>query len=159
MSVKDKLNLLFTGYDSSGYNKNGYDRYGYDKGSYSEGEVAKLEDWTPEEILKRGLRLLEFIENRWNLKFPSEDYKISLLGLKFLFDGRPDVPEVEEIDYSSRDTFFKGEKGEMKVSEHLKKKDLYMIEYYFKMFERMHCDTTIYQKFRHSFCILLCRLY
>lgn len=112
-------------------------RYGYDKGSYSEGEVAKLEDWTPEEILKRGLRLLEFIENRWNLKFPSEDYKISLLGLKFLFDGRPDVPEVEEIDYSSRDTFFKGEKGEMKVSEHLKKKDLYMIEYYFKMFEAL----------------------
>lgn len=112
-------------------------RYGYNKGSYSEGEVAKLDDWTPEAILDRGLHLLEFIEKRWNVKFPSYDYKVSLLGLTFLLDGRPDVPEVQEIDYSSRDEHFKGEKGEMKVSEHLKKKDLYLIEYYFEIFEAL----------------------
>lgn len=112
-------------------------RYGYDKGSYSEGEIAILEDWTPKEILKRGLRLLEFIEKRWDLKFPSEDYKISLLGLKFLFDERPDVPEIEEIDYSSRDDHYNGTKGEIKVSDHLKKKDLYMVEYYFKIFNAL----------------------
>lgn len=132
-------------------------RYGYDKGSYSEGEIAILDDWTPEEILKRGLKLLAFIENRWNLKFPSEDYMISLLGLKFLFDGRPDVPEVEEIDYSSRDTHFKGEKGEMKVSEHLKKKDLYMIEYYFKMFEALKTKIpSLYETATNHYIALRC---
>ena len=112
-------------------------RYGYDKGSYSEGEVAILDDWTPEEILKRGIHLLEFIEKRWNLSLGSYESKVSLLGLTFLLDGRPDVPEVQEIDYSSRDEHFKGEKGEMKVSEHLKKKDLYLIEYYFEIFEAL----------------------
>ncbi len=112
-------------------------RYGYDKGSYSEGEVANCDDWTPETILERGLHLLEFIEKRWNITFPGYEYKVALLGLTFLLDGRPDVPEVQEIDYSSRDEYFKGDNREIKVSEHLKKKDLYLIEYYFEIFDAL----------------------
>ena len=112
-------------------------RYGYDRGSYSEGEVAILDDWTPEEIYKRGVRLLEFFEKRWELKFPNEKYKTSLLGIEFIFDGRPDVPEVNEIDYTSRDNYFKNEKNEKKVSAYLKDKDMYMVEYYFKIYDAL----------------------
>ncbi|MFM7595958.1 MAG: hypothetical protein ACKO4Y_07260 [Flavobacteriales bacterium] len=42
-------------------------RNGYSNGSYSELEVAINGDWTPEHIKRRGLKLLGFMENRWNL--------------------------------------------------------------------------------------------
>lgn len=42
---------------------------GYYNGSYSEIEVSKQKEWTVNEILKRGLSMLEFMEERWNFKF------------------------------------------------------------------------------------------
>lgn len=59
-------------------------RLGYNDGSHSEIEVAQYDEWTPNEILKRGLDLLEFMERRWNLKFESNETKVELLGLTFL---------------------------------------------------------------------------
>jgi len=59
-------------------------RLGYNDGSHCEIEVSLNEKWTSEEILKRGLFLLNFMERRWNLKFESEQNKIELLGLGFL---------------------------------------------------------------------------
>lgn len=48
---------------------------GYYNGSYSEIEVAKQEEWTPEEIKKRGLLMLQFMEERW--KFSFDDWDIA----------------------------------------------------------------------------------
>ncbi len=57
-------------------------RNGYENGSYSEQEVSSLPNWTSEEIEKRGIRLLEFLEERWNIDFG--DTKLDLLHLNFL---------------------------------------------------------------------------
>lgn len=56
-------------------------RNGYFNGSHSEIEVAEYPDWTPAEIEERGLRLLDFMEDRWNFKFRSAKDKKNLLFL------------------------------------------------------------------------------
>ncbi|MDT3403440.1 DUF262 domain-containing protein [Mucilaginibacter terrae] len=48
--------------DSTGENQ------GFYNGSYSEIEVASYTQWTPEEIIDRGLKMLSFMEARWNFK-------------------------------------------------------------------------------------------
>ena len=60
---------------------------GYENGSYSELEVAKHEDWTPQEIMERGLRLLKFMEKRWRLKLGTKEDKVDLLHLAFMNDA------------------------------------------------------------------------
>ena len=57
---------------------------GYFNGSYSENEVAQYGNWTPEEILNRGLKILSFIEHRWDIEFGSDEEKKKLLNLEFL---------------------------------------------------------------------------
>ena len=57
---------------------------GYDTGSYSEIDVSKKQDWTPKEVLERGVKMLEFLEDRWNVKLGSRADKVKLLGLEFL---------------------------------------------------------------------------
>ncbi len=64
-------------------------RGGYKKGSFSELEVADKKDWTPEEIKKRGLKMMEFMENHWNFKFKSEEDKQALL-----------FPKSERVSFS-----------------------------------------------------------
>lgn len=49
-------------------NKDGKE-IGYYNGSYSEIEVSKQKEWTPDEIKKRGMSMLQFMEHRWNFKF------------------------------------------------------------------------------------------
>ncbi len=44
-------------------------RNGYADGSHSEIEVSHYEDWGPDEIRERGIRLLRFMEKRWNIRF------------------------------------------------------------------------------------------
>ena len=61
---------------------------GYCVGSYSEAEVYKYPEWTAEKILERGMKLLSFMEKRWNLQIPEAD-KRSLLHLNFL-DAKPE---------------------------------------------------------------------
>ncbi len=56
-------------------------RNGYSNGSYSEMEVAQNDKWTPAEIEERGLRLLNFMETRWGIKFENDDAKKALLFL------------------------------------------------------------------------------
>ena len=63
-------------------------RQGYENGSYSENEVSKKEHWTPDTIKARGLNLLKFMENRWNLKFESEEDKLRLLFLNDLNNNK-----------------------------------------------------------------------
>lgn len=57
---------------------------GYLFGSYSENEVALYSDWGPMQILERGLKLLEFMEQRWGLDLGTNEEKKKLLGLEFL---------------------------------------------------------------------------
>lgn len=57
-------------------------RNGYSVGSHSEIEVAQLEGWGPDEICERGLKLLRFMERRWNFTFQSDDDREQLLFLK-----------------------------------------------------------------------------
>lgn len=55
----------------------------YKFGSYSEIEVALSLNWGPEEILQRGLTLIDFISERWGIYFTSEKTKRKQLGLDF----------------------------------------------------------------------------
>jgi uncharacterized protein with ParB-like and HNH nuclease domain len=55
--------------------------YGFVNGSYSEIAVAQYSDWTPEIILERGIKLLEFMEQRWNIEI---EEKQELLHLGFV---------------------------------------------------------------------------
>jgi hypothetical protein len=59
-------------------------RQGYSDGSHSEIEVSVYDEWTPETILERGNKLLEFMEERWNLKFENDYAKAELLFLEFM---------------------------------------------------------------------------
>ena len=61
--------------NNSGHNS------GYFHGSYSEIEVAQYEDWTPKEVLERGIEMLEFMEKRWDIKIEN---KKRLLYLDFV---------------------------------------------------------------------------
>lgn len=110
---------------------------GYANGSYSEMEVAAYQTWTPQTILERGLHLLSFMEKRWEFKFPNEDFKIAILGLDFLNNGRQEVDEIVDADYKVKDKFFTGDKGEIKVSEYLGGKDIYLIAFYEKIFNEI----------------------
>lgn len=57
---------------------------GYRYGCYAENEVTKYDEWTPHTILERGLKLIEFMEKRWNIDFGGDDQKTKMLGLSFL---------------------------------------------------------------------------
>lgn len=56
-------------------------RSGYSNGSYSEQEVSAEPQWGPDEIQKRGLKLLSFMESRWKINLGSDENKRDLLHL------------------------------------------------------------------------------
>lgn len=57
---------------------------GYRYGSYAENEVSKQKEWTPANILQRGLSMLDFMEQRWDIQLGSETDKKKMLGLDFI---------------------------------------------------------------------------
>jgi hypothetical protein len=57
-------------------------RNGYSDGSHSEIEVSRLGKWGPDEIRERGLRLLRFMERRWDFSFQSDDDREELMFLR-----------------------------------------------------------------------------
>lgn len=61
---------------------------GYRYGSYSENEVALVPEWNPDAILKRGLKMLDFMEQRWGIQLGDQAWKTKILGLSFLL-GKP----------------------------------------------------------------------
>lgn len=63
---------------------NNVNSVGYRYGCYSENEITNFEKWTSKEILDRGLKLVDFLEKRWKIKFNNENEKIKFLGLEFL---------------------------------------------------------------------------
>lgn len=62
---------------------------GYFNGSYSEIDVAQESEWTPQCVLERGLRMLAFLESRWEIDLGPRAYKAYLLHLEFLEPGGP----------------------------------------------------------------------
>ncbi len=59
-------------------------RNGYSNGSYSEIEVTNYEDWNANTIKERGLKLLDFMEDRWQFKLGSKKDKLILLHIEFV---------------------------------------------------------------------------
>ena len=68
----------------------------YQHGTRSEVEVSDVDAWTPEAIKERGMRLLNFMEEEFEFKFPHDLYRKRLLGLKFMAN--------EEVDSNSNKT-------------------------------------------------------
>ena len=58
-------------------------RNGYSDGSHSEIEVSQQDVWGPEQIYERGIKLLSFMEKRWDFKFKDDKQKRSMLFLDF----------------------------------------------------------------------------
>lgn len=59
-------------------------KIGYRYGSYSENEVACYDEWNAHTILKRGLKLLDFMEKRWDIHIGDRNEKIKFLNLSFV---------------------------------------------------------------------------
>ncbi|HUM83803.1 MAG TPA: DUF4268 domain-containing protein [Lachnospiraceae bacterium] len=81
--------------------KNG--RRGYENGSHSENEVAKLQNWTADEIYERSGKLLDFMQERWGFTLAKEQ-KESLIHLPFVNDGRKVPDEITEEDILEDDS-------------------------------------------------------
>jgi hypothetical protein len=73
------------GFDDKKHPKHNEDgekvRNGFSDGSHSEIEVSKLENWGPEQIRDRGVKLLKFLEKRWGLQFANAESRDSMLFL------------------------------------------------------------------------------
>lgn len=76
-------------------------RRGYEDGSHSELEVSHEDDWDANRILKRGLKILNFLEKRWDIHFKNEEQKIELLHIGFVNETREVIPELVEENTSS----------------------------------------------------------
>lgn len=57
---------------------------GYKYGSYSENQIANYDVWTAKEILEQGLKMLEFLEKRWNFNLGSKKDKAKFLHIEFV---------------------------------------------------------------------------
>ena len=54
---------------------------GYYNGSVSENELAQYKEWTPDDILNRGMELLKFMEQRWGVELGDLEFKRKLLHI------------------------------------------------------------------------------
>ncbi|MCG7503219.1 DUF262 domain-containing HNH endonuclease family protein [Tenacibaculum sp. Mcav3-52] len=57
---------------------------GYRYGSYSENKIAAYEKWTANDILERGIELLDFMESNWKISIGTRQEKIKFLNLEFM---------------------------------------------------------------------------
>ncbi len=83
---------------------NNVNSIGYRYGSYSENEISKLSNWDANNILERGIKLLSFMEKRWNLPLGDNSSKIGILNLKFLQPNpvQSTVSQLKKIRKSSK---------------------------------------------------------
>lgn len=72
-------NISFDQKKGSSMKKNGY-AYG----SYSEIEISHASEWGVSEIAERGLRLLSFMEERWDISLGDRNHKLKCLGLDWV---------------------------------------------------------------------------
>lgn len=74
-------------------------RRGYEDGSHSELEVSHESDWDAGRIFKRGIKMLKFMEERWDIRFKDEDQMTELLHISFVNDEREEVPEIDKTEF------------------------------------------------------------
>ena len=70
-------------------------RAGYESGSYNEREVFKRPEWNAKEILRRGIKILNFMEFKWEFKLRTFEDKKTFLGLDFLEYREEDLRDSE----------------------------------------------------------------
>ena len=58
--------------DKKIYSRNG-EKFGYAYGSYSEIEVSQNSNWTNDNIKQRGIQMLEFMEQEWNIQIENKE--------------------------------------------------------------------------------------
>lgn len=58
----------------------------FNDGSHNELEVSRNEDWTSEDILVRGLKIVKFMEKEWNFIIPNLAERKRFLGLDFMIE-------------------------------------------------------------------------
>jgi len=66
-------------------------RNGFENGSHSERKVALLEEWNAQNIYERGLELLKFMEERWEISLGTKEDKTRLLHLQFINQEKEEV--------------------------------------------------------------------
>ena len=74
---------------------------GYINGCHCEIEVSQEETWDAQHIYDRGIKLLHFMETRWDFKFESMEQMDELLHIGFVNDGRDVPPEITETPESA----------------------------------------------------------
>ena len=80
---------------------------GYFNGSYSELEVAEYNNWTIDEIHDRGVKMLQFIEDRWNINLAQSGFNIErILGLNFDEKERKSKADKEPFSFCDDDEDF-----------------------------------------------------
>ena len=73
---------------------------GYSNGCHCEIEISKEDSWDAKHIYDRGMKLLSFMETRWDFKFEDTKQKEELLHVSFVNDGRDMPPEITEENIS-----------------------------------------------------------
>ncbi|MFC0049820.1 DUF262 domain-containing protein [Rheinheimera tilapiae] len=71
-------------------------KVGYRYGSYSEIEVSSCREWDEYEILKRGILMLNFLEEYWSIPLGTFEQKVKALGLSFLLKTMT-AEQIEKI--------------------------------------------------------------
>ena len=78
------------------YNSDGSKlRNGYADGSHSEIEVSRCKDWGPDDIRERGIRLIKFMERRWDICFADDQAREKMLFIGSVDGEEPDGEVVE----------------------------------------------------------------
>jgi uncharacterized protein with ParB-like and HNH nuclease domain len=77
--------------DSFSLKKNNGKGVGYYNGSASENEIAQLVQWDAQRILSRGVDLLKFMEERWDIEIGNDDFKKVILALNFIENNKEEV--------------------------------------------------------------------
>lgn len=72
----------------------------YSNGCHCEIEISKEDSWDAKHIYDRGMKLLSFMETRWDFKFEDTKQKEELLHVSFVNDGRDMPPEITEENIS-----------------------------------------------------------
>jgi hypothetical protein len=80
-------------------------RNGYADGSHSEIEVSQNDTWGPDQIRERGIKLLRFMETRWDFKFKNDEELEKLLFLSSNQEA-PATDDDETEDSSPKDYRF-----------------------------------------------------
>ena len=73
---------------------------GYSNGCHCEIEISKEDSWDAKHIYDRGMKLLSFMETRWDFKFEDTKQKEELLHVSFVNDGMDMPPEITEENIS-----------------------------------------------------------